>query len=787
MLQHNLLLIYRTFKRFKSLFFINLIGLSAGLACALSIYLWVNDELNFDKFHKKNSQLFQVMQNVKNSDQIVTLDITPGPLAEALIAEMPEVEYVAADFNASILGKSTLVVKDRIIKASGLYASKDYFNVFTYNLIQGDENQALSHNNSIVISNDLALKLFKTTKDIVGKALEFDRETEFTISGIFEGTPSNSSAQFDFVLPLEVIKQKYSSFTSWGNNNVNTYVILKKGTNIQQFNSKIANLIEMKNGETTRTLFLKPYSEKYLYGNYKNGVQDGGRIEYVKLFSLIAVFILIIACINFMNLSTARASRRMKEVGIKKAIGVNRLVLVFQYLGESTLMSFLALIVAIFLVVLFLPSFNEITGKHITMSLNANLIFTALGITLFTGFVAGSYPALFLSGFNPAAILKDKLDSSVSELWVRKGLVVFQFTLSIILIVCVLVIYKQIQLIQTKNPGYDKDNIIYFDKEGEVFNNQDYFLSELKKIPGVVNAASTGFSIVGSYNTTGGVSWAGKKSDDIVDFEIEAVGYDLIETLGIQMDKGRTFSKDFGADKTNVIFNESAIEAMGLEDPIGKVVNIWGQDMQIIGVTKNFHFESLHKKVNPLFFMLMPDRTLKIFVKIKAGSEKETINKLQNFYQNFNPGFNLDYKFLDEDFQAQYVSEKRIAFLSRCFTLLAILISCLGVSGLAAFTAERRFKEIGIRKALGSSNFNIVYLLSSDFTVIVLVSIIIALPLSYIVTKHWLNNFAYKIDLRFWYFIGAGFIALLVTWIIVGMQAIKATKINLVECLKLNE
>lgn len=785
MLKHNLLIIFRNFKRNKSSFFINLIGLSTGLACALLIYLWVNDELNFDRFHEKDSQLFQVMQNVDMTEEIVTWDVTPGPLAEALVDEMSEVECAVSVFEVHLQGKPNLSFKDNKIKVNCLFVSKDFFNIFSYDLIEGDANKILTDKSSIVISEELAMKLFNSATNVIGKTINFQNEKQFIVSGIFKGVPPNSSLQFDFVLSDKLLIEKYPSISHWGNSQPSTYVLLKQGTNIQQFNDKIARLIERKCGESHRTLFLRPYSDKYLYGTYENGVQVGGRIEYVKLFSIIAIFILVIACINFMNLSTARASKRMKEIGMKKALGASPKSLIFQYLSESVLMAFLSLFVAIILDESFLPQFNEITGKQITMNFNSFHILIFLGITLFTGLIAGSYPALYLSSFNPVTVLKGKFNSSIGELWPRKGLVIFQFALSGILIVSVLVVYKQIKYIQNKKLGFEKDNVMYFDMEGRITENRDAFLSEVKNIPGIVNASSTSFNILGLHNITGGVSWKGKNPDDIIDFHMQKVNYDFIETHGIKMKEGRAFSKDFGSDNSNIICNEAAIKIMGLKDPIGKVINLWGENRQIIGITKDFHFESLYKKVNPLLFVLAsPSQNLKMMVKIKAGTEKETIERLRKFYEKYNPGFVFEYKFLDEDYQAKYVAEKRVAVLSRYFAGLAILISCLGLFGLAAFTAERRRKEIGIRKMLGSSELGIITLLTNDFTKIVLVSLLISLPVSYFVTKHWLDGFAYRIDLQVWYFISAALITLFIAWITVGTQAIKAALANPVESLR---
>jgi putative ABC transport system permease protein len=774
---------FRNIERNKTSFFINLIGLSTGLACTLLIYLWVNDEMHFDKFHKKDSQLFLVMQNSKLTNSITTSEMTPGLLSETLVEEMPEVEYSAS---VSYAGMPILSFKDINIKAKCIYSSKDFFNIFSFNLIEGNASQVLADQNSIVISEKLALELFNTTKNVIGNSIELGHNKSFLVTGVFSNVPPNSSLQFDFVLSYEELRaNRTSSFFNWLNSNFYTYIILKKGTNSKQFNSKIAGLIKLKCGESYRSLFIKPYSEKYLYGTYENGKQAGGRIEYVKLFSLIAIFILVIACINFMNLSTAKASKRSKEVGIKKVVGASRKKLIIQYIGESIVLSIIALIIAVNLVLLFLPQFNDITGKKLQFNFDLSIILSVLGITILTGLISGSYPALYLSGFNAATVLKGKFPSSIGELIIRKGLVIFQFVLSIILITYVLVVYKQIEFIETKKLGYDKDNIIYLDCEGKVAENRDAFLSEIKNIPGVVNASAAGSSIIGSHSTTSDISWEGKKLEDINDFETQWVDYDYIEMLGIEMKEGRTFSKIFGSDSSKIIFNEAAIKLMDIKDPIGKGVTQWGENKQIIGITKDFHFESLYTKVNPLFFMLAPTGwPMKVMIKINNGTEKETINELRKFYEKYNPGYVFQYKFLDDDYQAQYTGEKRVSILSSYFAGLAILISCLGLFGLAAFTAERRRKEIGIRKVFGSSRLNVVYLVTSEFAKLVVISILIALPISFLITRQWLNSFAFRIDLEWRFFLIAGLSAMLIAWLTIGTQAIKTANINPTECLK---
>ena len=787
MLRHNLLLAFRNFQRYKSSFFINLIGLSSGLACALLIFLWVNDELSIDKFHEQDSQLYQILENVQQAGDTITRQTTAGPTAEALAEEMPEVA-LAATATIARLTNATLSVNNNDLKAEGIYASTDYFNLFSYDLIQGNKVQVLSDKKSIVISESLAANLFGTTEDAVGKTIEWQHDKQYQVSGVFSDIPNNSSVQFDWVLTFEDFRDENEWVTTWYNTAPQTYVLLREGTDVAQFNRKIADLVRTKTEGNAdhRTPFAARYSERYLHGQYENGVQAGGRIEYVRLFSIIALFILLIACINFMNLSTARASRRIKEVGVKKAIGARRTALVYQYLGESLLVAFLSLLVSLLLVSLFLPQFNTITEKQLTLPWGVPLVLSLLGIELFTGLMAGSYPALYLSGFNPATVLKGKLNSGVGEVWARKGLVVFQFTLSIILIVSVWVVYQQIEFVQSQNLGYEKDNILLFVREGQLEEEDklETFLAEVNTIPSVLAASSTEHDMTGHNGGTYGVEWPGKDPDDRTEFERVAANYGMIEMLDIEMKEGRPFSRDFSTDTTKIIFNEAAIEFMGLTDPVGKTVKLWGEDREIIGVTKDFHFESFHEIVKPLFFYLSPQRTAYAMVKIAAGREQETLAQLQQVHEKFNPGFSLDYRFLDDDYQALYAAEQRVSTLSKYFAGIAILISCLGLFGLAAFTAERRLKEIGIRKILGASDFGIVRLLSGDFTKMVLVAILIALPISYFIAQRWLQDFAFSIKLEWWYFAGAGVLALLIAWFTVGLQTVRAARVNPVECLK---
>jgi len=787
MFKHNLILIFRSFKRFKGTFFINLIGLSSGLACTLLIYLWVKDELSIDTFHEKEERLFEVMSNDIIAGEIVTNDGTDAALGETWISEMPEVETATVITPPSWFQKFTVSGDANDVSASGYFADKDYFNVFSYPLTKGARSHVLTGKNAIVISEQLAVKLFHTT-DCIGKTVEwkwFDLKREGVVTGLFEGTPAQSTHQFDFILSFEAwmeIMDAPRDLTPGGP--FNTFVVLKEGTDVDEFNARISGFIKSKFPKATSELFVRPYSDGYLYGKYENGKQVGGRIEYVKLFSVIAVFILLIACINFMNLFTAKASRRIKEVGIKKAIGAGRKALIVQYLGESMLMSFLSLFLALLMVDLVLHSFNEITGKQLDLNMDASVIFSFSGIAFLTGLIAGSYPAIYLSGFRPAAVLKGKMNTSISELWARKGLVVFQFAVSIVFIVAVAVVYRQVEFVQTKNIGYQKDQVIYFDMEGSVARNPEAFLSQVRDIPGVIRATSSQFTPIASSSEASGIRWDGKNEDDQTRFVQMAVNYDLPETLGMEMSAGRTFSPNFSSDTAAVIFNETAIKAMELKDPIGKVIKMGGADRTIVGVVRDFHFQSLHEKVKPFFFRLSPRETIVVMVKIEKQHQKETIGRLKEFYKTYTTGLTLEYHFLDAAYQAQYMAEQKVASLSRYFAGLAIMISCLGLLGLAAFTAERRRKEISIRKVLGSAEWQIVYLLSADFTRIVLIAILIALPFSYWMAHRWLGGFAYKAEITIWCFIGAGLAALFIAWLTVGSQAWRAARANPTKSLK---
>jgi putative ABC transport system permease protein len=791
MFRHNMLIAYRNIIRHKGSFFINLTGLSTGLACTFLIYLWVTDELKFDRFHKNDNQLYQVIERSTENGNVIIHEGTQGPLAEAMQKDLPEVVSASPVMSLEKNGmKIPIRFEDKVVNTSGVFAGNHFFEIFSFPLMQGKSNDVLTSKEGMVLSEKLAFSLFGSAHKAIGKSISWEimgKKQISKVTGVFAPLPSNNSMNFDFVASWDLMYYDlFPNMQKWWNTGPDTYLLLKEGTDIPQFNRKIEKFINKYLGNNDFTISVRQYSSAYLYGNYENGIQSGGRIEYVRLFSIIALFILVIACINFMNLSTAKASRRLKEVGIKKAIGSTRKALILQFLSEALIMALLSMLTAIMLVVLVLPYFNNITGKHLSISVDPKIILLVLLTTFITGILAGSYPAFYMSALEVVSVFKRSIRKSVPELLARKGLVVFQFMLSLVLIVGVMVIVKQVKYVQTKNIGYDKSNVIHFNKEGKLNENAESFIAELKKISGVINASSVQQNVMqkGNGSSTYGINWPGKSPDVKIDFAIRPVDYDLIETLGMQIIKGRSFSKAFGTESEGLIFNETAIKVMGLKDPIGTKVNLWGEDKTIIGVLKDFHISSLHEPISPVVFNFQPSRTSTFMVKIAAGKELETIGSIEQVYKKFNPGFLFEYRFLDELYQSQYISEQRVSVISKYFAALAIIISCLGLFGLATFNAEVRTKEIGIRKVLGASVSNVMVMLSKDFIILIIISMMIAFPLSWIAMNAWLDGFAYRVDIGANVYIIAGLAIILLTLVTVSYQSLRTALMNPVSSLR---
>ncbi|MBN9386037.1 MAG: ABC transporter permease [Chitinophagaceae bacterium] len=790
MLRHYLLIAVRNLRRHKSSFFINWIGLSTGLACAFLIYLWVNDEWNFDKFHANDSRLYQVMEKNKISDEIQVHESTQGLLATSMQKDLPEVESAVTVMDLKKVGiYFQMRTTDKVVKTGGLSAGRDFFRMFSFPLLRGRPDQVLADKNGIVLSEEMADKLFGGADKAMGRTVSWEvmgKKEQSVVTGVAARLSAKSSLTFDFVFTHELLlSDLWPNGNKWWNEGPATYLLLKPRTDITAFNTKIADFIKRYQKDSDFSLFVRPYSSAYLYGRYENGVVAGGRIEYVRIFSVVAIIILVIACINFMNLSTAKASRRAKEVGIKKVMGSSRAALIYQFLTEAALTAILSFFLALLIVALLLPVFNQVTGKHLDETFTAPVLATLLGITLLTGVLAGSYPAFYLSGFRPILVLKGKLRNSILELLTRKGLVVFQFTISLVLIVSMIIIYQQVAYVQSKNLGYDREHVVYFDKEGALAQNQDAFLAGLRKVPGVVSAATMEQNIVQADlgSSTYGIGWPGKPKDLEVNFGVRALDYGVLQTMGIQLKEGRDFSPAFGVDSTKLLCNETAVRIMGLKNPVGTTIRMWGRDMTIIGVMKDFHVTSLHDPILPMVFYFNPTHTSTIIARI-AGNEQQTLLRIAALYKRFNPGYVFEYKFQDQTYQALYVSEQRVSLLSRYFAGLAILISCLGLSGLAAFNAESRTKEIGIRKVLGASVGSVTLLLSRSFVSLMVLAMLIAFPLTWWLMHAWLAGFAYRIDIGWGVFVIAGISLVVITLSTVSYQSIKAAVINPADSLR---
>ncbi len=790
MFKHTILLYLRKIQKHKSTFFINLIGLSSGMACVLLVYLWVSDELAMDTFHEHDERLYQVRRNVPVAPgELATFSSNSSLMLTALQEEVPEVELATAVYESD--NNARLETKDKKLSAFGVMASADFFKVFSYPLLSGDKNTVLTEVNSVVISSELAASFFGEGVDPMGKTLAIKEGEEeiddvFTVSGVFE-VPKNSSQQFDFILPYKTfLKFRDPDDIAWYSNSSSVYVLLAPGTDINAFTQKMADFVSKRNqylkGE--QVVFTK-YSDNYLRGNFENGKQAGGRINYVILFSIVALFVLSIACINFMNLSTARATRRLKEVGVKKAIGANRKSLILQFLSESLLLSFFSLGCAVLMVLLLLPWYNTITGKELTFAVEPQIVLTLCLIALMTGLVSGSYPALYLTKFSAVKVLKGKINTSFGDLLARKGLVIFQFSISVLLIVAVSVIYMQLDYIQSKNLGYDKDNVMIFEIQDGLIDKVDVFLEQAKQLPGVVNATYMQGGMTNFSNSSRGHSWPGQTEESKhISFRHAHVGPEFIETMGIELKEGRTYSNEKPNNESKIILNETAVEVMGLENPIGTVIDMRGPNREIIGVVKDFNIQSLYNEIAPMALLCRTEWISNLVVKIKAGEEKIAIASLEKLYNEFNPGLTFDFRFLDNQYQELYQSEQRVSTLSKYFAGMAILISCLGLFGLAAFSAERRKKEISIRKVLGQTVSQVTVMLSGEFMKLVFISIVIALPIAYLLATNWLSQFAYSISLHAGYFISAGVVAILVAVLTVGSQAMNAANKNPVHALK---
>ena len=779
---------WRNLLQNKAFSLINIFGLALGMTCSLLIMLWLRDELKKDRFHANDKRLFRVMENQYYSGEISTFPSTPGILAENIVKDVPEIEMAS-----QMLWEETplFTVGDKYDKEKGRYVQKDFLRMFSYKLLKGDRNTALAKPDAVVISKGLADKYFKG-EDPLGKMIRIDSRDNVIVTGVLDEMPELTSLKFDFLMSFDIWHKRNDWAKEWDNNGPRCYVMLKENTSVDKVNAKIKNYIKTKNKDSNVELFLQNYGESYLYSNWENGKQAGGRIENVKIFSFVAIVILLIACINFMNLATARSLRRAREIGVRKVVGAGKRQLIAQFIGESMMVSFLAVLISLLLVVLILPSFNELTEKQLSIDLTEPpFILTLIGLTIITGVISGSYPALFMSTLKPIVVLKGILKFKSGATLFRKALVVSQFALSIILILGMIVVYRQIDYIHNKNLGFAKEDLLYMPLEGGLSKNYLAFKDELLKQPGIRNVSSAGHSPVEVGSSTQGVRWPGKDTTKLILFSNNPITYDYIKTLDIQLIAGRDFDPSYSLDTMNYLINEAAARKIGYKDPVGKELTMWGDKGSIIGLMKDFHHNSLKVPIEPLILRLFKKSWMgeggywgNVIIRTEKGKTREAIASMESTFKKFNPGFPFKYYFTDDEIMKNYKTEYTVSKLSRYFAFLAIFISCLGLFGLVMFTAEQKTKEIGIRKVLGATVTGIVKMLSKDFLKLVLIASVIAFPIAWWMMKSWLNDFKYRVDIGWWVFVVAGVAALLIALLTISFQSIKAAIANPVKSLR---
>lgn len=791
LLLNNIKTAWRNLRKNSMVFLVNLIGLVSGLSCTVLIYLWAQDEYSIDKCFALDRQLYQVMEVTHENGKVDVLEGTQGLLAETLSQTFPEVEKSSLFFSLVKEGFSINLTSEskQIVKAGGAFADRQFFEMFSYPIVTGQSATALDRPESMVISKQLAQTLFGTPENAIGKPVPWEVagiKGEGLVSAVFDNN-LNTSQKFDFLLTKAALFQAVPNFKEWHNEGANTFLQLRAGTDVDAFNAKIKDFLHVYRKDDRFNLQVRPYSSAYLYNHYENGSVQGGRIAYLRLFSVIGFLILLIACINFMNLSTARMAERRKEIGIKKAIGSSRWQLILQFLVESGLTVALSVLAAIGVVWMLIEPFNALTGKQIALQLNVVNLAGLGAIAGLAGLMAGIYPAFYLSAAKPMSMIRTPVaNNGGRELVTRKSLVVFQFIASTVLILAVTVVYLQIEMIQHMDLGYNRESLVYLDRDGSIHEQTNLFLERAKALSGVkqATAVSGSFAQAVDNSTTVGLGWEGKTDDQKVKFSVKMVDDHFFETMEIRMAEGRSFSNSYGDEKHNVIFNETAIKAMGLKNPIGKTIQMWGQELSIVGVAKDFYANSVHELIPPTVIIYDPERTLNLVVRLERGKEKEGIAGLEQLAKSMNPNYPFRYTFLDEKFSQLYAGESRMGVLSRYFAMLAIVISCLGLFGLATFTAEQRRKEIGVRKVLGASVAGITGLLVGDFLKLVFLALLIATPISFYFMKEWLSDFAYHIDLKWWMFAGAGITALGIALFTVSFQSIKAALANPVDSLR---
>jgi predicted permease len=768
----------RTVLRNRSYAMLNVAGLAIGLSLAFLIGLWVHDELRTDRFHGHGDRLVRVLHSVPTDNGVQTWRDSPFALAAAAERTVPGVEQaIPTDAWSPTfdIGRG-----EEATREEGLYADSTFFDVFAFPLVAGDPASVLEAPDGIVIAETVARHHFgpEGVQQAIGQPLAVDGD-DATVTGVFADVPRHSSLQFDVVRPLHAYAAQRSGFDYWGNFSTRLYLLLAPEADPAEVEAGLAEAFE-RNGHPIVTerggaTFTQPVADMHLYGRFENGQDATGRIVYVRLFAIVALVVLVIAAVNFMNLATARADDRAQEIGVRKAVGSGRASLVAQFLAESVLVALIAVGVAALLVALLLPAANALTGKALgDLALRPTTLLAALAVALITGLGAGSYPAMYLSALQPARILRGSERGPDGAAHFRKGLVVFQFALSILLVAGTITVYQQVQYIQTKQLGLDRENVIRVEMTSAMQQQFDALRNELSGRPGIQRITRANQSPLDVTRSTSNPSWPGKGPDEEVVFNNATVGYDFVETMRLHLQAGRSFDRDRAANETEFIVNRTAVRAMGLEAPLGAELSLRGQSGPIVGVVEDFHFSSLHAPIAPLTLSLTPeyaDQLNQLLVRAEPGQTQAALASLKSVQQRIAPEAPFDYTFLDAQYAAMHRSEQVVSRLARIFALAAILIACLGLFGLAASSAEKRRQELAIRKVLGASAQALFLRFSTDYMKLVAIAFVVATPLAYRLASEWLSRFAYRIDLGPSVFLGAGALAFAVALAAVSYQA----------------
>lgn len=769
--------------RHKGYSFINIAGLAVGMAACLLISLWVLDELSFDRFHEHADVLYRVEFYQDYSGKMFHVNVSPHPLAPVLKAEIPEIEDAT---RITFMGEMLFRHGDNKFFEDSIFAVDPvFFHMFTFPLAAGDVQTVLNDPFSVVVSENIAKKYFGNEHPL-GKVFTVNNKYDFTVTGVMKNVPANSSLQFEILLPYDLFRATGKAFDNWNNNSILTFIKMRKHSFPGDTGEKIKSLLGKHRDVKNQYYSIRPITDIHLFSHFGFG-NFAGNIQYIYIFSMIALFILIIACINFMNLSTARSCQRAREVGMRKVIGAVKSQVIRQFYIESCIYTFFALVLAFCLVGLLLPVFNTLSGKAVSLSVltNGSIPLIIFGITLFTGIVAGSYPALFLSAFRPIKVLRGSTKTGAKGSLFRKTLVVVQFALSIGLIIGTGVIYNQLGFIKGRNLGFDKDFMIYLPLRGGVSGSYDVLKEELKKNLDVIEVSAADTSPSGIYSNSGGADWEGKDPEKDVSLHFTYVDFDYFKAAGMEMKEGRAYSMAHPTDMDSAfVVNEEVVKLMDVDSALGRSFSFGDRTGTIIGVVKNFHFQSLKRTVEPLILLLTKDYLNVILVRISAQNMSAALGNIEKTWNKVLPNVPFEYNFPDEEIKALYQSEERMGDVLKYFTILAVFIACLGLFGLASFAAEQKTKEVGIRKILGASVSRIIFLMCREFMLLLSFAVVVAWPISYFVMRTWLQDFAYRTPFRVEIFVGAAGLAFVIALTTVSFQAFKAAFTNPVDALR---